>query len=48
MTEAYTLLHQRLGPAAARIVCVENPKRVVSGEDPLLLTKEGMPGEVRR
>jgi len=48
MTEAYTLLGQRLGRSAAQIVCVENPGRVVSGQDLLMLTREGMPGEVRR
>jgi protein-tyrosine phosphatase len=48
MTEAYTLLSQRLGQSAARTLCVENPNRIVSGQDVLMLTKKAMPGEVRR
>jgi protein-tyrosine phosphatase len=48
MTEAYMLLTQRLGRSAAQMICVENPQRVVSGQDLLRLTKEAISGEVRR
>jgi protein-tyrosine phosphatase len=48
MTEAYMLLTQRLGRSAAQMICVENPQRVVSGQDLLMLTKEAISGEVRR
>ena len=48
MTQAYTLLTERLGRSAARMICVENPQRVVSGQDVLMFAKEGVPGEVRR
>jgi protein-tyrosine phosphatase len=48
MTEAYTLLSQRLGRSAARTICVDNPQRVLSGQDVLMLAMEGIPGEVKR
>lgn len=48
MTQAYTLLTERLGRSAAQMICVENPQRVLSGQDVLMLAKEGVPGEVRR
>jgi protein-tyrosine phosphatase len=48
MTQAYTLLTERLGRSAARTICVENPQRVLSGQDVLMLAQEGVPGEVRR
>jgi protein-tyrosine phosphatase len=48
MTEAFTLLSQRVGPAAARTICVDNPQRVVSGQDLLVLSPQDTPGEVRR
>lgn len=48
MTQAYTLLTQRLGRSAARTICVDNPQRVLSGQDVLMLTREGVSGGVRR
>jgi protein-tyrosine phosphatase len=48
MTEAYTLLSQRLGRSAARTLCVENPQRILSGQDVLMLTREGIQGVIRR
>ena len=47
MTEAYGLLSRRLGRSVARRLCVENPQRVVSGQDLLMLAREDLPGEVR-
>jgi protein-tyrosine phosphatase len=48
MTEAYTLLSQRLGRPVAQVLCVENPQRIVSGQELLGLTQESMPREVQR
>jgi len=48
MTQAYTLLRQRWGRAAARRICVENPQRVVQGQDLAMSAPRGVPGEVRR
>ena len=37
MSEAYRVLAQRLGREKAYVVCVENPKRLLAGQDLLLL-----------
>jgi protein-tyrosine phosphatase len=48
MSEAYSLLTQRLGKAAADVLCVENPRRAVAGQDLLTLTSGDLSREVIR
>jgi len=48
MSEAYRLLTQRLGRTVADILCVENPRRAVEGEDLLMLSRDDMPREIAR
>jgi protein-tyrosine phosphatase len=48
MAEAYSLLRQRLGRSVAEILCLENPRRAVEGQDLLMLTRDDMPREVAR
>lgn len=42
MTDAYRLLLRRLGQDAAHILCVENPRRLLAGQDLLLLDDRGL------
>ncbi len=37
MTEAYDLLSQQLGFRMADILCIENPQRLLAGQDLLML-----------
>jgi len=48
MSEAYTLLARRFGYIVADILCVENPRRAVEGQDLLMLSECDMPREVAR
>jgi len=48
MTAAYHRLAQSAGPAVARILCIENPRRLLDGRELLLLNGEPAKGRVRR
>jgi len=48
MREAYARLHQRLGRLVARMLCVENPLRILRGQEALTRTPGGMQGVMRR
>ena len=42
MSLAFRRISQRLGPGIAHLVCVENPRRVVKGEDILKIPSSGL------
>jgi hypothetical protein len=46
MTAAYGCLSRRLGRSAARILCVENPRRLLAGQE-LIMLNEVLEGKVR-
>ena len=48
MTEAYMLLDRRLGRHVAETVCVENPLRIVRGQELQMLDRQAVLKEVRR
>jgi len=48
MSEAYGLLAKQWGYVVADIVCVENPRRAIEGQDLLMLTKCDLHSEVAR
>jgi protein-tyrosine phosphatase len=46
MTAAYRCLSQRLGRSAAQVLCIENPRRLLAGQEPVMLT-EVLEGKAR-
>lgn len=48
MSEACRLLGRRLGRTVAQMLCLDNPRRVVEGEDLLMLARDDIPREVAR
>jgi protein-tyrosine phosphatase len=46
MTAAYRCLNQRLGRSAAQVLCIENPRRLLAGQEPVMLT-EVLEGKAR-